>query len=418
MVLLRVRRALARQARMKPSAAEQAGAERRVYIVLMDAFGMGGTVRATHSLAGHLARVGYDVTILSVIRLDDEPFFEFPPGVRVEVLDDKRNRPSLLHPVARAMAGRRSVLMHPQDRSARNFSLLADWRLVRALRGKAGILITTRPGLNLISAQLSPPGLVKVGQEHMNLRDHAEPIQEAMRRHYRKLGVLSVLTRRDRRRYRQHLGERPRVVRAPNAVRDLGGVRADPSARTVIAAGRFVKQKGFDRLIRSWELTAPDHPGWRLRIYGDGKRRDRLQGMIDRRGLGDSITLAEPVADLGTEMAKASIFALSSRWEGLPMVLLEAMSAGMAVVSVDCPTGPADVVVDHVNGLLIRPRTVAALAAGLGEMMDDEELRRRCGAAAVETAREYSMEVIGPQWERVLERTWERGQAYRRAKSN
>jgi glycosyltransferase involved in cell wall biosynthesis len=256
---------------------------------------------------------------------------------------------------------------------------------------------------------------VKVGQEHMNLRDHADPIQAAMRRQYRKLGVLSVLTKRDRRRYRQHLGERPRVVRMPNVVRDMGGVRADPSSRTVIAAGRFVKQKGFDRLIRSWELIAADHPDWQLRIYGDGKRRERLQGMIDRRGLGGSITLAAPVPELGVEMAKASIFVLSSRWEGLPMVLLEAMSVGMAVVAVDCPTGPADVLEDHVNGLLIRPRTVGALAAGLAEMMGDEELRRRCGEAAVETASEYTMEKIGPQWERVLERTWERGQAYRRA---
>src|SRR4051812_8784999 len=376
----------------------------------MNAFGLGGTVRTTLNLAGHLASAGYEVTILSVVRRADEAFFGAPPrGVEPVTRDDRRRPPSLLHPVRRFMWGRPSLLMHPDDRAARNFSLLADWRLVRALRGRAGFLVTTRPGLNLIAAELNPPGLIKIGQEHMNLGKHPKPLQKAIQRRYRELAVLGVLTTRDRRRYRQHLGDGiPRIVRIPNTVRDMGGVRADPSAKTVIAAGRFVKQKGFDRLIRAWEILAPAHPDWQLRILGRGRRKRRLQGMIDRRGLSGSITLAEPVSDIGTEMARASIFALSSRWEGLPLVLLEAMSVGMAVVSIDCPTGPADVIEDHVNGLLIRPRTVGALAAGLAEMMDDEELRRRCGAAAVETTRDYTMDAVGPQWEQVLEEAWQR----------
>jgi glycosyltransferase involved in cell wall biosynthesis len=232
-----------------------------------------------------------------------------------------------------------------------------------------------------------------------------------MKRRYPRLAALGVLTKRDRRRYREHLGKRPHVVRIPNTVRDIGDVHADPSAKTVIAAGRFVKQKGFDRLIKAWEIVAPDHPDWKLRIIGKGRRHDSLQALIDSRGLSGSVKLAPPVSDIGAEMSRASIFALSSRWEGLPLVLLEAMSVGMAVVSIDCPTGPADVVEDHVNGLLIRPRTIAALAVGLAEMMDDEDLRRRCGAAAVETAREYRMDTVGPQWEELLATSWERHRA-------
>jgi glycosyltransferase involved in cell wall biosynthesis len=84
------------------------------------------------------------------------------------------------------------------------------------------------------------------------------------------------------------------------------------------------------------------------------------------------------------------------------------MSVGMAVVSFNCPTGPADVVEDHVNGLLIRPKTIANFAAGLKEMIESEELRRSCAAAAVETARQYSMELVGPQWESVLQEAWEK----------
>jgi glycosyltransferase involved in cell wall biosynthesis len=204
-------------------------------------------------------------------------------------------------------------------------------------------------------------------------------------------------------------------VRIRNAVRDMGDVRADLSSKTVIAAGRLVPQKGYDRLIKVWEIVAPEHPDWRLRILGHGPRQGQIESMIAKRDLGDSITLLPPAEDIGAEMAKASIFALSSRWEGLPLVLLEAMEVGMAVISFDCPTGPRSVIKDHENGLLIRPKTIANFAAGLSELMDDAELRERLSAAARERARDFSMDVLGPRWIEELEAAWARRERRRAA---
>jgi glycosyltransferase involved in cell wall biosynthesis len=406
-----LRSAFARYVRAAPRPEDEAGAEKRVFMLLMTAYGMDGTIRATLNLATHLDSRGYEVVILSVGRTRDEPFFSIPPGVTVEVLDDKRPEqlPSLRHPIRRMLRARESILMHPDDMGFSGFNMWVDWQLVKALRRRAGLLITTRPGLNLVATSLIPPGLVLIGQEHMHLREHAETLQEEMRLKYRRLATLSVLTRRDRRRYLEHLDEKPpRVVFIPNAVTDMGGRRADLSAKTVITAGRFVRQKGYDRLIKAWAQVAPKHPDWRLRIHGEGPRKRWLETLIHDFGLEGVVALPGPAEDLGAEMAKASIFALSSRWEGLPLTLLEAMAVGMAVVSIDCPTGPADVIDDHRNGLLIRPRTPTALAAGLTEMIEDEELRRRCAAAAVETAREYSMDAIGERWEATLEKAWKR----------
>ena len=404
------RSALIRYVRGRPGRAEEAGAEKRVFVILMTAFGMGGTIRTTMNLVNHLAGVGYEVIILSVGQARNKPFFgDLPPGTSIVTLDDKRPEmePSrLLHPLKRALRNRSSVLMHPSDQSYKGFNLWVDWRLVKTLRGRAGFLITTRPGLNLLAAELAPPGLVLIGQEHMHLREHNEVLQRAMKRRYRKLAALSVLTERDRRRYARHLGKRTYVVRIPNTVRDMGDVRADLSAKTVLAAGRLARQKGFDRLIKAWSFVAPEHPDWQLRICGEGPGKETLERLIAERGVEDSVTLAGPSKDLGAEMANASIFALSSRWEGLPLAMLEAMSVGMAVVSINCPTGPADVIDDHRNGLLVKPRTIAALAAGLTEMIEDEDLRRTCAAGALETARGYSMEVVGPQWEAVLREAW------------
>jgi glycosyltransferase involved in cell wall biosynthesis len=404
-VVKKLRGLFTRYVRAQPRPADQEGAERRVFILLMSAWGMGGTIRTTLNFAGHLASKGYEVEILSIGRGRAKPFFgEFPEGVNVVTLDDKRpdKAPSLLHPFRRAMRKRSSVLVHPVDKAAKGFNLWVDWQLVKHLRRKTGYLIGTRPGLNLLAVDLSPPGLVLVGQEHMHLQEHDEILQRAIKRLYPKLDALTVLTEKDRKRYAKHLRSRVQVARIPNTVRDLGDVQADLSAKRILTAGRFTRQKGYDRLIKTWEMIADKHPDWELRICGEGPWQEKLELMIERRGLGDSVTLAGPSKDLGAEMAQASIFVLSSRWEGLPLVLIEAMSVGMAIVSFDCPTGPAEVVDDHVNGLLIRPRKMEVLAAGLSEMMSSEELRRRCAAGAVETAREYSMDVVGPRWESVL----------------
>jgi glycosyltransferase involved in cell wall biosynthesis len=120
-------------------------------------------------------------------------------------------------------------------------------------------------------------------------------------------------------------------------------------------------------------------------------------------GLDDRMRIYYGAKKLPLRMQQSAIFALSSRFEGFPLILLEAMGAGMGVVAFDCPTGPSDVVDDHRNGLLIPPRDVDAFAAGLREMIEDDELRRRCAAAAVETAHDYTMEAIGPRWVELLD---------------
>jgi len=404
-----VRSLAARSARSDPNERDEAGAERRVNILLMTSYGVDGTIRTTLNLAGYLAASGYEVNLLSVYRDRREPFFgDPPPGVSVHVLDDRRPRlvRNLLRPLRAILRRRPSALIHPDDRAYGSVNLWTDYRLGRALRRRTGFLVSTRPGLNLAVAWLAPPGLVLIAQEHMHLGEHSEALQEEMRREYPKLALLSVLTPRDRKAYEEHLGRKPRVVRIRNAVRDMGGVRADLDSKTVIAAGRFVLQKGYDRLIQVWELVAPEHPDWRLRIFGHGPRQGQLESMIAKRGLEGSVTLSPPAEDIGAEMAQASIFALSSRWEGLPLVLLEAMEVGMAVISFDCPTGPRSVIKDHENGLLIRPKTIANFASGLSELMDDEDLRQRVAAAARERASDFSLDVLGPRWVKELERAW------------
>lgn len=398
-----IRAALTRHARAQPSAAEAAGADRRVIFLITAAWGMGGIIRTTLNLAGHLAARGYEVEILSVGRGRDEPFFgAFPPGVEVVALEDKRRSRTDAGLLERLLRSRSSVLIHPHERAAKGFNLWVDLMLVRRLRGRSGTLITTRPGLNMLAVDLAPPGLRLVGQEHMNLAEHPESIRRAMKRKYGRLDALTVLTEGDRERYERHLEGSVPVVRIPNTVREMGGGSADLTSRTVLAAGRLSPQKGYDLLIRAFAQVADQHPDWRLVIHGEGPKRAMLEGVVADHQLSGAVTLAGPAKDVGREMERASIFVLSSRFEGLPLVLLEAMSKGMAVVSFDCPTGPRDVIDDRRNGLLVPPKRIQQLADAIVELIEDEELRARVAAGAVETARDYSMAAVGPVWEELL----------------
>jgi glycosyltransferase involved in cell wall biosynthesis len=119
--------------------------------------------------------------------------------------------------------------------------------------------------------------------------------------------------------------------------------------------------------------------------------------------VGGTVQLAGPAQDMGAEFGAASIFVLSSRFEGFPLILIEAMSKGLAVASFDCPTGPSDIIDDHRNGLLVPHKDVDALAGAIRELIEDEALRRACGAAAAVSAREYSIEAVGPRWEALFE---------------
>ena len=360
--------------------------------LLAHAWGMGGTIRTIVNLAPELAR-RHDVEVVSVLRRRQQPFFALP-DVPVRALVDVRGGRRLLDRLP-------SLLVHPEDYAYPWSSLRTDLALLRELRRlRGGVLVTTRPAYNLLAARLAHPSVTVIGQEHMNFLSHRPRLAADIARHYPRLDALAVLTEGDLRDYGAQLGDRVELI--PDPVAPLGGGVSDGEAGVVVAAGRLNTQKGFDLLLRAW-AQVPD-PGWKLEIYGSGPERARLERLHAELGLGERAELMGRTDKLGEAMARASVFALSSRFEGFGMVIVEAMWAGLPVVAFDCPRGPSDIVTDGEDGVLVPPEDVAGLAAALSSLIADPQRRRRLGAAARETARRYDAAAIGPRWDALFTR--------------
>lgn len=345
----------------------------------------GGSEHVVSFVANRLAQSGFDVSIMSFEASGSKPYYKTDERIRIEYLD-----------VPISKRGPLGVLA---DIWRRAFRLRA---VFRKQRPHLVISLLTRSNVIAVLAAMGSDIPVIVSERNNPVRQQPGKVWQALRRFtYARAYGLVTMTRGALECFPPHMRKRSWVIPNMADYQDFKP-RFDNEVKVMTAVGRLVDQKGFDLLIESWALVAADHPDWHLRIWGEGPDRAALEALAKQKGVADSVEMPGVSSAPGRWIEEADAFVLSSRFEGWGLVLGEAMAAGLPSISFDCPFGPADMMTDGEDGLLVREGDVAALAAAMARIMGDSALRQRLGTEALRAADRFSPDRIGGMWEATI----------------
>ncbi|MEU8590093.1 glycosyltransferase [Streptomyces sp. NPDC048664] len=282
---------------------------------------------------------------------------------------------------------------------------------MRAAAGRlSSVFRSARPGAVIIVTQVwamewvalaDTAGHPVIGMSHESFEASRRSSRFArVRTYYEDVDRLLVLTQEDADRW---VGEGLNNVGfMPNPLPVMPATASPRTEKVVTSIGRLSHAKGVDLLLDVWAEAAPRQPGWILRVHGAGEYEDTLRGRCTELGLDGSVEWAGQTADVTGALARSSVLVQSSRGEGFPLVLLEAMACGVPCAAFDCSPGVREIIRDGEDGLLARHGNTGELARHLVRLMSDETLRDTMGDAARRNVRRFAPEVVTSRWEELF----------------
>lgn len=342
----------------------------------------GGTERVASIVANEFVQHGHDVIVASV-QGGKKPFFELNEKVKVK---------SLFPLVGKNIL--RSPLIVVKTR-----------RLLK--EEKVDVLIVVESMLVLYTM----PAVVGINIKHLCWEHFNFKIDLGRKaRHVARLlaarfcDAVVTLTERDREFWLAGTNSNAKIFTIPNPspFPAQQNSLSNRQNRIVLGVGRLVAQKGFDLLLASWQKINRAAPEWRLRIVGDGPDKQALEDFSSKLGIEDSVEFISSTNDIAAHYKEADIFCLSSRFEGFGMVLVEAMSFGIPVVSFDCEVGPSEIL-EGTGSILISDGDVSGFGDAVLRLIYNPQERERITELSLIRALEYQPERIVHKWISLLE---------------
>jgi glycosyltransferase involved in cell wall biosynthesis len=364
--------------------------------IVIAGLGAGGAARVVTTLANHWADFGWEITFITYDDGSEPPFFPLHPRTDIVALN-----------MAQAYGG----------------FIAAGWRNFRRITRLRNAIAGTKPdcviavgetnGVRAILAckSLDVPVIVSEHTDASDVLSQKHGMLWSLLRSwiYPRAAAVVVPNGRMEGQFRSRIQRLTSVIPnplppdLPATFQELETTVTLP-ANTVAAMGRLVRQKRFDLLLEAFAIVAAQRD-CHLIITGEGPLRSELENLRDRLGLSSRVIMPGALPDPWPLLRQAKLFVVSSEVESFGIVLCEAMACGLPVVSFDCPTGPRDVIRDGVDGLLVPPLDVNALAQAMERLLDDEAEAARLSARAIEVRQRFGLEKISAQWEDVLSRT-------------
>lgn len=351
----------------------------------------GGAQRVMSLMANHWVKKGWQVTLISLSGIESD-FYQLDPAVNrvgLDLLNPSVNRVhAMISNFRRLFVIRRVIKTSSPDVIISFMDKMNVLTLLSTLGSSLPVLVSER----------IDPRKQSIGQPWTFLRDRIYPTATKL-----VVQTKSVLDWASGRwpTLSSVVIHNPAISPEQNASSQL----LEPEFKWFIGVGRLVRQKGFDLLIEAFSdlVNKGMAHNWRLIILGEGEERRALERQVESSGLAGWISMPGEVKNLGEYLLQSDVFVLSSRYEGFPNALLEAMSSGLAVVSTDCPTGPNEIIQQNLNGILVENNSSIALAGGMSKLMQSQKLRDRLSEGASKSVSRFGLQEIMTKWEEVIE---------------
>nr|WP_263313767.1 glycosyltransferase [Mammaliicoccus sp. Marseille-Q6498] len=319
---------------------------------------MGGTTKSISNLANTLSKKGHKVKIISVFKANDKPYFNIDENIEIIPVIQYDKTPKGLKNIFVNRLNKytpffKTKKINKSEPGIHQFSSYIEKQIVKQIKNiNTDIVVGTRASYNLLIAEYAKRDIFKIGMEHMYLKANSDEYQKDIIKGYKNLDLITTLTAADQSHYQKELNDTPVIV-LPNILKETK--YNNTKTNTIIAAGRFEYEKGFDLLIESINLIQDTIRSYHyeVHIYGDGQEKNNFIQLIKKYQLDDIIKIYSTTNELSKVLSNSKITAIPSRVEGFGLVILEAMLQESVVIGYHGCYGPEFLIKHEENGYLI-----------------------------------------------------------------